>query len=178
MINLIPPQCKTLVKKEYLFRVSAVASIIIACALFASAIALLPAYVLLGAHVGSMTKINEESVQKNAEYIRATEELEKTALLVAQLAKGTHPVSPTEVLIHIEQALSSEVALEGISLSLDATKIQVQARGTAKSRESLRLFLETLKKDTFFADAQVPVSDLARDKNLIFTLTLTLKTAS
>lgn len=175
MINLIPPQGKTLVKNEYIVRVVAVGCLSVAVALIISTIALLPAYVLFS----SAYAVTPLAGTEDAHTERATAEVERSlneaTAFAEQLQKTTGSLATLDILTHIESAVSPAIVLENFIFSEEGGAV-IRARGTATTRESLRKFIETLKRDAFFADASVPVSDLARDTEVVFTVTLTLRT--
>ena len=174
MINLLPPQGKKLVAREYIFRVSAVAGFVCAFFLLASAVALVPTYILFSPS-GAGPSQEEKGVPSEEEYMQLVAELKEASGIAAQLNKKINTVAASSVVTHIEDALFPDITLAAITFSEEAAQVRISVRGTARTRESLRSFLDTLKKDPFFADAQVPVSELARDTNVQFTMTLTLK---
>ena len=172
MINLIPPQGKKLVAREYGARVAAVACASVALALVASTVALVPSYVLFSSSRNAQAPIEDVAGEEMREVEAG---LRKAMALTQQLQDTTQSLEPLAIVNHVESAVSSAIVIESFALSHEkATHIQV--RGSATTRESLRQFIEALKRDSFFADAQVPVSDLAPDTNLDFTVTLTLRT--
>jgi len=172
MINLIPPQGKKLVAREYGVRVAAVACASIALALVASTVALVPSYVLFS----SAPQAQVPAVEGVEERMLEIETGLKKAKALARHLRGTTPsLAPLAIVTHVESAVSPAIFLESFSLSHEKVTL-IQVRGRAETRESLRQFIETLKRDAFFVEAQVPVSDFAPATNLDFTLTLTLRT--
>ncbi len=174
MINLIPPEGHKQVRREYLSRVAAVFALLVTGALVGGACLLLPSYILLSYQLKAQVE-SAASPEVESEYADASRALADTSQLAKRLSAPAGSINTSEILAHVNTNLSAEVALTAFSVSRAGEKVAVTARGTAQTRESLRKFVETLKRDAFFMDARVPVSDLARDVDLSFTLTLTLR---
>lgn len=176
MINLIPPEGKRVVRKEYVLRVYTVAGVVLSIALFVSAAALVPTYVLF---LSSPTPETSSKVTEpnSEEYARVTATLEAAMKVATQLQKPVPGLETSKIVSHIEAAVSPDITLEGMHFSQDAKQVRVEALGVARTRESLQAFIAALKKDTFFSDAQVPVSNLIKDTDLLFTLTITLRSS-
>lgn len=153
-------------------RIVAVAGFVTTFSLLVSAIALVPTYVLFLEPVAATEGAAQKSPDEE-QYVQIADTLKTSMGYVTQLSKPVESIETSKIVSHIEGALSPKVAVTSMHFSLDKGKAHIEARGTAQTRESLRQFLDALKKDTFFADAQIPISDLAKDTNLVFTLTLT-----
>lgn len=171
MINLIPPDAVRIVRKEYVARVLCVWAIILAYSIGASAFTLLPTYVL----VAGQLRVTDAAaaVEENA-HAMATEELAGAQAIAERLATVRDPIAASAILTHIEAALAPQITLRSLMISPDGIASQVQVVGTALNREALQRFTGRLKTDPFFENASVPVSDLARETDLSFTLTLVL----
>ncbi len=179
MINLIPQAGKDVVRREYFLRVGTVFGFLCAGALVAGGLLLLPTYALVTRQLHSVIVAGVEEKDAEADYARQVSELDEAEKIAGQLlVSGGRSASASSILTHIEASISPEVVLTNLSVTETKEGAAVTARGTATTRESLRRFVEGLKRDAFFADAVVPVSDLARDTNLSFTVTLTLRTES
>lgn len=178
MINLIPQAAKANLRKEYIVRALSVWALLISLALFASGVLLLPTYVLYTKQIHTATAASESLKEKDASFKTIESTLTEANAFATQLSKSLDSVKASDILTHIEDALPSEVVLEGLNVVQEKNTLRIEARGTARTREALRHFTDALKRDAFFADAQVPISDLAQDTNLSFTVSLTLRTSS
>ena len=178
MINLIPENAKSRVRREYLARTGAVWLFLFATALTASAIFLMPTYVLYIRQSGDLHTDKTEPEGRAEEYARITASLEEAAVFAQQLSQKDASITASEILTHVERARNEGVTLLGLYAAREKEKVKIEVRGAARSRESLRTFQDALRRDAFFLDAQVPVSDLARDTDLTFTMTLTLRTTT
>lgn len=172
MINLLPPQGKKRVTREYIVRVCTVAGILFSFSLVASAAALVPTYVLFMGTGARLEREEKKFSQDEEEYAHISEVLKTATEVAQQLQKPVVTIEAAEIVSHLETALFADIVLDGVQLSQNKAEVQIQARGTARTRESLQHFLNTLKHDQFFSDAQIPVADLAKDTNALFTITL------
>lgn len=176
MINLIPPEGKKVIIKEYLARVATVWSYICMFACVGGGVALIPTYVFFTHQLQTMESgPAEHTTEIVAEYQKTLETLKEATVVASQLGRTTPSVEASAVVHHLEEALTDDIALGGLAVSLDDSKTKIEARGVARTRDSLRRFVEALKKDAFFAEAKIPVSDLAKDTNLPFSVSLTLR---
>jgi hypothetical protein len=171
MINLIPPDGIRMVRKEYGARVLAVWAFILALAIGASALMLVPTYVLLREEL----RITDAQTAVTADaHAIAARELEGAQAIADRLRIARDPIAPSTMFTHIEDALAPEIEIESVYMTPAGSGSQIQVNGTAMNREALQRFIGRLKTDPFFEDASVPVSDLARDVDPTFTLTLVL----
>lgn len=171
MINLIPPDGVRVVRKEYIMRVLSVWAFIIAIVVVLAALMLLPTYVLVAEQ---LRIIDTAATVEDEAHAIVTEEL-KTAQAIAEKVKvARDPIAASVIFDHIESGLAPEITLRSILVSPQGTDSAVQVVGVAMNRESLQRFIGRLKSDPFFKDASVPVSDLARDINPPFVLTLVI----
>lgn len=177
MINLIPPGGKKRVSIEYVTRALSLWVFLLACALFGGALLLLPTYVLLQKQIFIVSTSGDGNRPKGEGFEAMTKTLKETNIFAIQLSQSMDSVRASDILAQVSAALSREVDLRGLSI-MDAGEgkgVRIVAQGTASTRQSLKVFLDKLKQGGFFQDAQVPVSDLAPDTNLVFTATLKLK---
>ncbi len=179
MINLIPPGGKKRVNTEYVTRALSLWVFLLACALLGGALLLVPTYVLLQKQIFIAGTSEDGGRSKGEEFEVMTKTLKETNVFAAQLSQSMDSVRASDILAQVSAALSQGVDLRGLSIT-DAGEgkgVSIIAQGTASTRQSLRAFLDKLKQGGFFQDAQVPISDLAPDTNLVFTATLKLKPA-
>lgn len=171
MINLIPSDAVRIVRKEYIARVLCVWAIILAFSFGASAFTLLPTYVLVA---GQLRVTDAASAVEENAHAMATEELASAQAIAERLRVTRDAIAASAILTHIEAALTPQITLRSLMVSPDGVASQIQVVGSAVNREALQRFTGSLKADPFFENASVPVSDLARETDLSFTLTLVL----
>lgn len=181
MINFLPPEAKSAVKREYIVRTMSVWALLLAVVTAVWALLLAPTYILLMQELGALglEVVRMEDARGAQAYAAARAELEKAQLLARELnaAPGGHTAST--VLEHIQEAQTSSITLSGFSYEYTgAVAKSVTVRGVAATRETLIQFSAALERDPLFARADVPVSDLAEGRNLPFTLTIAFSPGS
>ena len=176
MINFIPPEAKAAVKREYIVRAASVWALLLAAVATVITVLLVPTYVLL---LGQLEALSKEIVRMDegsgTEYTEARATLGKTQQLAVELNVPTVRPTPSEILREIQNVQLRTIAISGFSYLHDGTKVTtLTIEGIAATREALAEFSAALEKSPLFARAAVPVSELAEDHDLPFTLTLTL----
>ena len=67
------------------------------------------------------------------------------------------------------------ISINGLSYkSSEATKATIIVSGVSKSRESLIAYVNALKKSDIFSVVDLPISNLAKDKDVDFSINLTV----
>lgn len=173
MINLLPPIGKKRVQREYLVRTAGVWALLLSAVLGVFVLLLIPTYVLLSRQLDALSLeiFRLEDAQEITIYQDSREQVEESNALAAQLATDLHRKSVSDIVAQIEAAQTKNISLSGIVYTEEGGS-RVEVSGTAATRESLVLFVETLKRSPSFLEATVPVGDLAPDRALPFTLTL------
>lgn len=156
-------------------RALSVWALLISLALLASGILLLPTYILYTKQIHVATAASESLKEEDASFTTIEKTLTEANAFATQLSGSLESVKASDILMHIESALPQDITLEALNVLQEKKKVRIEARASARSRESLRRFTDALKRDAFFSDAQVPISDLAQDSDLSFTVTLTLR---
>lgn len=175
MINLVPHEGTKLIRREYIVRVAAVWCLLLAAAIAGSAVLLVPTYVLVSKQFNAMNEATADSGEVEQEYSKLFQELGASRSMIDQLMRVTERVPSSEIIRHIEYARGKDVNVDTIEIVYRDATPRIIASGNAATREALRGFVDTLKHDGFFMDASIPVSDLAKDVQPTFTVTLTLR---
>ena len=177
MINFLPPEAKSAVKREYMLRTISVWALLLTAVAAVITAFLLPTYVLLLRQVDALEldAVRTEGNSNKHLYQAARTALEKAQTLAEALA--VIPAGPTayEVLRAIQAVQTDSITLSGFSYEHNGTSVSaVTVRGTAATREALVEFSSALEREPLFARATVPVAALAKDRDLPFTLSVTL----
>jgi glutathione S-transferase len=173
MSNLLPPEGKKTVKTEYWVRTASVWAILWSLVFGAIVLMLGSTYMLLSSRLET---VRAETAQKANDATTSFQEA-KNAILRAntfatKLAKTSSLPATSRVLSELDHELSSEIALTAVALAPNDKTLELEVRGVAKTREALAQFVERLKRNPYFADARVPVSDLARATDAPFGITV------
>lgn len=175
MINLLPPIGHHAVKQEYLFRVTASILLLFSFIAIFLTIAFVPTYVLVGAQIKAFEGVDGTDAEK--ETLRSAEaEMQTAEDILKQLGKSTETLSHSLVIQEIQKMASSEIDFK--TFRIDSTKddvVVIQVQGIAETRESLAQYKIALESAPLFEKAEIPISDLAKETNLPFSITITPK---
>lgn len=179
-MNLLPKKYKYDLKEGFKQRFFVTSMFTIGVSFVVGTIMSLPAYFLVPK---DLTEMSEGIYLENKDADSANEMLklpEKIDFKVKFLNISMSGPSITGVLSEIVSNLPQGVALDSINFirqpgRVEGTSPQISISGIAKNRESLVSFSETLNKSVIFSNVELPVSNLARDKDLPFSMQVTIK---
>lgn len=177
MINFLPPEAKSAVRREYVIRALGAWSLLFAVVAMVGTVLLLPTYVLLTRQLDALAAevVRAEDVSATEAYKTTHDALATANALAVQLRVAHAELVASKMLDAIRSAQTDAVTLSGFSYTHTGTAVKsVQVRGIAATRGALAEFSAALERNPLFARADVPVSDLADDRNLEFTLTIVL----
>lgn len=178
MINFLSPEAKSAVRREYLVRVASMWTLLVSAVAAVTVLLLLPTYALLARELDALAieVVQTESDAGMQEYKTTRTAFEKAQTLAVQLALATSGPSASEILYEIQKAQTRSIALSGFSYTHTGTTTAkvVTVRGIAATRAALTEFSAALERSPLFVRAEVPVSNLAEEQNLPFTLTIVL----
>lgn len=176
MINLIPPPAKRKLRYEYWVRAVSVWFTIWSVALFAGACILLPAYVLIGSQVSVYQVSATAASEKVVNYETVSASLEQANLQARSVIDEANLPLFSEYISLFEAQQGSGVAITEMRLSREVTGVApVTVSGTADDRQSLASFRDRLLAIEEVTSVDLPISNLARDKDISFTLTVALR---
>lgn len=176
MINLIPPHGQTALKHEYFLRVLTVYGFLWGGVLVASSALMAPTYILTNSQLNAARSDSVYINETKAAFDAAFGEINIANKTIAQLRVGEEQ-APYSMLI--EEVV--RVAPRGITFStfqgayVDGRLDDIQVQGVSGDRKALSDFKDALEASPLFAKAVVPISDLARDANLSFVVTIMLE---
>jgi hypothetical protein len=176
MINLIPPQAKKSLMIEYWVRVASTWLILWSITLIVSTIILLPTYVLIGTQVSVYKTSAEEASLKVASYKDVSRSLVNASQRARILVDESGLADISEFITLIEGLQGSEVELSQINLNrIENGFDPMIVSGTAADRQALASFRDRLLAEEKISSVDLPISNLARDKDIQFTITVNLK---
>ena len=173
MINLIPPQAKKKLKAEYWVRVFSVWLMLWSAALLVGAGILLPAYVL----IDSQVTVYEASAAEASLKVASYENVSTSLVQASQQAKIINDAALLPVFSEYIDLFSSlenkDVQITDISFSNTEVGIAPMVMsGMASDRHSLALFRDRLLADDRIVSVDLPISNLASDKDIKFNITV------
>ncbi len=173
MINLIPPPAKKAIKQEYWVRVGTIWFVIWSIAGIIGGVTLLPTYVLINSQVQVYSATAAAASEKIASYKDMADALVQTSNQ-ARLIIETARLEPVSVhAARIAAATDESITLLGLSLTrVDSGFAPVTVTGIARDRQSLAAFRDRLLIDERITSVDLPIANLAQDRNIPFTLTI------
>lgn len=179
MINLIPPSAKKKVVFEYWIRVCSVWFYIWTGALLAGIFIMLPAYVLITSQVSVYEESARTASLKVSSFEDLTKELELANKQAIAVSEGMSTPLVSEYITLLRSLEGDSVTLSEISVARSETKIEpIKIVGTASDRQTLAALRDRLIADPKVESVELPLSNLAKDKDIKFTITVTFKTAT
>jgi hypothetical protein len=178
MYKLLPEKYIAGLKREYHFRLVTACFFFIGIAILVGGVALAPSYILSKAQgKQAITEMNE--LKKNSATSGA-DKAEQEALAVKSFIDA---LKGHEDPLALSELIEAIVAYRGRTItiaSLDAMKDSpntavVHISGLSPTRDSLITFKKNLESDPRFTKVDLPVSDLAKSKNIRFTITARIK---
>jgi len=176
MINLIPQSAKRSLLIEYWVRVVSVWLTVWSIAFFVGASILYPAYVLIGYQIEAYETTAQEASQKVLVYENISTSLVQASVQAKTIIDESSELDFSEFIDLFEGLQGTKIHLSQIGLSRNVTGIApVKLVGVADDRQSLASFRDKLLAEEHVTEVDLPISNLARDKDIQFSITVTLK---
>ncbi|MDP3958351.1 MAG: hypothetical protein Q8Q36_02725 [bacterium] len=173
MINLLPDSAKEAARAEYRRRLAVSSLVLFLTASFFVFLFLAPSYLLAYVKLASLEE-RRALFRKSIEEATAVKEL---ALLEAELSvlRPKEAAPPVAALIEaVVKDKGPSVRLRQFSYERRGKTAKFDVSGSAATRASLIAFVDRLKKREEFEDVFSPVSNLVRDKDVEFTVQISL----
>jgi len=176
MINLIPPDAQKQVKREYKIRVASVWLYLLGSAFLIIAILYAPTYVLLRSQLSSFS---EEYAQANTQD-ETFKELETAINAANETAKllntSSNMVLFSTIISELESLTTNGVDITNFMMSREGSVVNsIVINGDAVSRSSLSSFRDAIEASELFESATLPLSNFAKDRDIPFSITITLR---
>lgn len=179
LTNLLPPERQRVLGRAYVLRVLVVAVILATTLICAAGALLVPTYVLLhGSETAKRDQLaNVESRSAPAADAALTERITALSDSTAVLLALSKTRSVSEVLRAALAVPRPGITLSGFTFSPSAGKRAdtLTLSGSSIKRDALRSYQLALQQASFAQSAVLPVSAYAKDADIPFTITVTLK---
>lgn len=177
MINLIPPSAKKQIIHEYWLRVISIWFFILTGIFCILASLLLPVYVLINSQVAVYAPDAEVAINEAKSYDLSSTQLvlaSKEAKLLLQLKEKTRFSELTETLFKLQ---NPGITINYLKFQETPTGLApIDISGAATTRQSLANFRENLLQNPIIDTVDLPISNLALDKDIDFNISVKLKT--
>lgn len=176
LTDLLPPERRRAIRRDYSLRFGTVVTLFVTALVLVAAALLAPTYVFLAKSVAA----KEARLASMRSALSSPDDTALSARLSALKsdAVALSAIAPSASVI-VRAALA--VSRSGITLSgfeyvpvAEARPGTLSLSGTASTRDALRGYQLTLEHAPFARSASLPVSTYAKDKNIPFTITVTL----
>ncbi len=174
MINLLPPQGYTSLRREYMLRVGATVLFLFGGVCAILVVASIPTFVLISAQIDALEIDVVRNEYADDSFIEAGKEVDETRAIVAQLASDNGPIRASDIITEVERYATGGIVFKNYVISNAEPGIAVQVQGVAPTRKSLAALKNALEESALIEEVELPIADLARDVDVPFAMTLTL----
>lgn len=176
MTNLIPPSARKKIIIEYWVRVVSVWLFVVAAVCLLMIIMLLPVYVLVNSQVNAYALSAEEATKKVAQYDLSAGALVKANMLSQKIFDLRQVKHFSPVVSTLESLQGQGIDIEGYEFGRKENSLTpVEVTGRATTRQSLAQFRDVLLKQKNVSDVVLPISNLAKDKDIQFSISIVFK---
>lgn len=178
MVNLLPEPQRRAHYIHYYLRLFSTLFLMWTVVVAGGSIFLLPSYFLSRDESDSAKKYLEAAEGKAG--IQSKQQVGKEVSQFADEVKalklyGREPLA-AKIFSTFETHLSKEIVIKAVALSFGDEEIgKITLTGVAKTRTALLSFAESVREESLFTGVSVPVSQLAGDTNLPFSLSFGFK---
>ncbi len=176
--TLLPDKETKSLRREYRTRLFIIFLFFFSCSVGIGILVLIPSY-LLSHGQESMALEHAKELQKSKEASGAAQiekDLQKTKMIADKIIADNDGVVFSDIVERIISHRSKEIYIVSFDFSKEvgtSTQALVVIQGKAVTRESLVKFKEALEADVYFQKIELPISDLAKSKDIGFALRLT-----
>ena len=173
MINLIPPDARKVIVTEYWLRVATVWLWLVAIGLCIVAVLNAPTYVLVNNQLNVFTEQYTAAQLQQDEFERLETEIKTTNALATHLRRPATTTAPSVYLDALDALAQNGVSITSFTFTItDAVVASVGLVGVAVDRAALTAFSDVVEAHALFSDAEIPIANLAQDKDITFTITV------
>lgn len=176
MINLIPAPARKKVLTEYWIRASSVWLLIFSIACLVVSVLLLPVYVLVNSQIDVYSSSVNEASSKIVEFDASASTITTANNKAQKLFELRQVKQFSDVAATLESLHGQEIVVDGLEFKRQGMILgSVSINGFANNRQSLANFKEALLTLPDVAEVNLPISNLAKDKDIKFAITVTFK---
>jgi len=177
MFNLLPAEYKKEIYKEYRLRFfTLVLFLLSATGLMIFLLLSMAHFIVNLKHVEFQEKISQ--LERQNPELRSQGELETIVEDVHNklyILESKSMISPSEIIEKVANQKPQTVNIRSFSYTNRGEIIEIALKGTASTRDSLITFNRRLSEEEIFENVNLPVSDLAMDKELDFSISFSVK---
>jgi hypothetical protein len=175
MINLIPQSAKNNIVTEYWVRVVSTWLLLWAFALVCGTAIIFPAYTVVSSQVDVYQESAELASAKVADYESANVALVRSSQQAREVVQQAEVKSVSSYIELFSSLQSADIIITRINLTHEGAEVlPVDIVGSASNRQALASFRDRLLADPLISEVDLPISNLATDVNIKFSITVTM----
>ncbi|MDQ5893637.1 MAG: hypothetical protein QG640_649 [Patescibacteria group bacterium] len=180
--TLLPDKEIKSLKKEYRTRLFIVAAFFISCGILVGIGSLIPAYIFSYTQekeaLRSLQTLQENRKERGTDVVIT--DLASAQVLMDELKKHQDNTEFSQIISEIILRKPTQVSVNSFQLGLSketaSSSLDVIVQGKALTRDSLVNFKKSLEQNPLISKIDLPISDLAKSKDISFTLKLIILT--
>lgn len=174
MINLIPPSAEKHVQREYKIRVASVWMILFGLAFVIVTLLNVPVYILVQSQLDNFLAEYNEASDETQSFIESEVAIANANEIVRLLAKKDPVEEFSHIIEELEQLTGANITIQSFQIGRTGNVLDpIVISGVANSRLELSRFRDAIEASEFFKSAALPLSNLAKDRDIPFTITIT-----
>lgn len=179
MINLIPPIVRSAIIKEYWVRVVSVGFFVVSIVGIGVSLFALPVYVRVSLQANEYAVSAVEAAARVSEYDLSASSLVRANVMAQKIFEMREDERFYEVLELLMALQGSGIRIESLDFGRkDGALTPVLISGEAATRQTLADFRNRLLAEDRIADAVLPISNLAKDRDIQFSISVVFKEAT
>lgn len=176
MANLIPQDAKKIVVREYWLRVASVWMFLLTVAGLIIGALMVPTYILIDSQHQALANRFSDARSQHDAFASATESITRANTLARYLDRSNNTITFIDLKKMVEASAGQAVTVQQYTFSQEPNKPSpLTISGVASNRTELIAFKDALLTQAVFSDVELPLSNLAGDQNVSFSMTLTVK---
>lgn len=178
LLDLLPEDRRRKIRRAYILRVGTVAAVLGIVLVAAAAALLVPTHIYLvsALKAQSVRLVSVESTISAADQTALGKRLATLSADATEIAQlGTTP-SASALIREVLAIGRPGIVLTGISYTPSQSTLALS--GVAATRNDLRAYQLSLAATPRFVNAALPVSSYAKDRDILFAITITLATST
>jgi hypothetical protein len=173
MINLLPPHARKKVQVEYWVRVFSVWVALMGLACIIIGLMLIPSLILVQSQLNLYDNEYQNASAQNSVYTSLEESVNLANTVSMQLMSSNSEAVFSKLLFEVEKIARRTVVLDSIAFTSEEAPVEsIQLSGEAPSRSLLVQFRDDLEESPLFKSVELPLSNLAKDKDVPFNITI------
>lgn len=175
MANLLPQQARKQVTLEYWSRVMVVWMFLLAAAGMAVLTLMTPTLLLINAQKEALASQVASMQAKQEVFDAAADEVTNANTEARHIDQHDGYQSVLDLIDRIDELSGSDVMVTQFSFRQDTEVVEpLVIQGIATDRTTLAAFRDALSADQHFQQVELPIASLAADRNVPFTMTITV----